>query len=144
MKNFQVNNYFFSILAFVGVIGGDQLSKWWARGQGSVVINQGVSFGLGDRGEVWVFVLLTCVVLVSLFFLFKEIWLKNLWVFGGLSGAAISNVIDRLWWGGVQDFLPVPVLNVQNNLADWVIFGCMVWITWQILFDWRSKEVETP
>jgi lipoprotein signal peptidase len=121
------------LIAFVGVVGIDQLTKCWARGVGSVVINEGVSFGLGSRGEAWMFSLVSVGVLVFLFFHLREIWRENWWVLGLLSGAAVSNVIDRWWWGGVLDFLSVPVISVRNNLADWVIFGCMVWVCMRLL-----------
>ncbi|MEO8581834.1 MAG: signal peptidase II [Patescibacteria group bacterium] len=127
------NKFSLSFLVFSVVIGVDQLTKWWARGQGGVVLNEGVSFGLGQHQSVWVFVVLTGLVLLSLFLLFKEIWQKNMVMFGVLSGAAMSNVLDRLIWGGVQDFLPIPILRLQNNIADWVIFACLVWLGWRLL-----------
>lgn len=135
MKNFKIPQSISFFLPFSVIVCLDQLTKLWARGQGIVVINQGVSFGFGSKGSVWFFVLLTIFILAALFSLFKEIWKKNFFVYGLLCGAAISNVIDRIWWGGVQDFLPLKLLRLQNNVADWVIFGCMAWIGWQLLFS---------
>jgi lipoprotein signal peptidase len=118
-----MKKFFFSFLLILLV---DQGSKWWARGAGLVSVNRGVSFGVGEGvGRVF-FSLISFMVLVALFRLFQTIWKKYFWMFGFLSGAAISNVVDRWVWGGVQDFLPIPLTHLQNNLADWVIFLSLV------------------
>lgn len=39
----------------------------------------------------------------------------------------MSNLLDRLVYGGVRDWLTVPVLGLKNNLADWAIVGAIVW-----------------
>ena len=41
-------------------------------------------------------------------------------------GGAMSNIMDRLVIGGVRDWLPVPVLGLRNNLADWAIVGALI------------------
>lgn len=38
-----------------------------------------------------------------------------------LLGGAISNLLDRIIWGGVRDWLPIPFTALSNNLADWAI-----------------------
>lgn len=35
--------------------------------------------------------------------------------------ASLSNIWDRVVFGGVRDFLTVPILGVKNNVADWCI-----------------------
>lgn len=129
-----------AVLAFFFVIFIDQLSKLFAKGQGSVVLNEGVSFGLGSEMGSGVFVILTMGVLTCLFFAFKTVWRQNWVVWGLLSGAAVSNAVDRVLWGGVQDFLPVPLLHIQNNLADWVIVGCLVWAGWRFYLSETSRN----
>ncbi len=136
-------SFFPFFITFFGVFLLDQLSKAAAMGQGRVTINQGVSFGVGGAllrqgyaghsGGVVLFSIVSVVVLIGIYIGAKKIWQKNLWVYGGLSAAALSNVWDRVMYGGVRDFLWVPVLHVQNNLADWVIVGCLAWWGWRVV-----------
>lgn len=49
-----------------------------------------------------------------------------------LAAAVISNVIDRLIYGGVVDYIKVWFIPVFN-LADIVIVGSIILIFWQIL-----------
>lgn len=54
---------------------------------------------------------------------------------GLLLGGIWGNVFDRIFVGGVRDWLPVPGyelffgLTLYNNLADWFLtLGCILWI----------------
>lgn len=129
-------------LSFFLILLLDQGSKGLARGMGRVSVNDGVSFGLGSGGGVFLFFVLTFGVLALLFFLFKHFWLKYAWIYGLLSGAAISNLLDRFHFGGVQDFLPIPFVGVQNNLADWVIFFCLVFLVFSTFFNQKPQNNE--
>ncbi len=40
----------------------------------------------------------------------------------------MSNIVDRLVLGGVRDFLPLPFVDMKNNLADWFIVGSLLYI----------------
>jgi lipoprotein signal peptidase len=111
------------------IISLDQLAKWWATQQNLVTFNAGVSGGVGQflPAEVWL--LVTAAVLVGLAVLNARslpAWpiISGLWI-----GGSLSNWLDRWQWGAVRDWLPVPFLNVHNNLADWAIFGgLMAWM----------------
>ena len=81
-----------------------------------VVLNKGVSFGIFSNIS-YAFLLLF---LGLLFFIFKKIQASPHWVTFFLA-ASLSNVLDRVVFGGVRDFLPVPFLGVKNNIADWCI-----------------------
>lgn len=114
----------FSAFLFALII--DQLSKHIMSFQGYVQVNQGVSFGLFS-GPLLTFLLL-------LFFLAFYAWSCPRWhkiypiASGLLLGGAMSNIVDRLVLGGVRDFLPLPFLNLNNNLADWFIVGSLLYI----------------
>ncbi len=95
-----------------------------------LVWNRGISFGafneLGAWGP-WVLIILSLV--ISLVF---ARWLarsENLWTalgIGAIIGGAIGNVIDRLRFGAVVDFLDVSVLGYHwpaFNVADSAITG---------------------
>ncbi|MFN4282998.1 MAG: signal peptidase II [Alphaproteobacteria bacterium] len=117
----------------------DQISKWWIVGTVMnpprrievtpffnlvMVWNEGVTFGLGNNVEWgrWLFAGLALVIVVILIG-----WLAraaHLWVLVALGlviGGAIGNVIDRLRWGAVADFLDFHAFGWHwpaFNLAD--------------------------
>lgn len=139
--------YFFPLLILVA----DQLSKFWVMDFLNVapvvrvtsffnlvhVHNTGVSFGLfsgyGDVGK-WALVALTGAIMVMV-----AKWLareqKNMLIFayGLILGGAAGNLLDRLMYGGVRDFLDFYVMLEQAyhwpafNLADSaIVVGVMV------------------
>lgn len=46
----------------------------------------------------------------------------EIFLWGLLLGSGASNIYDRFLFGGVRDVWPMPLLDWQNNLADWLIF----------------------
>lgn len=111
----------------------DQLSKWWASTRpGWLSLNYGVAFGWGESLGGWTVVGVTIVVIVWLLLQPERRWFWQL-----LLAGAVSNLIDRVWWGGVRDWLPVPWLSrlpwlglgLKNNLADWlIVIGVVGWV----------------
>ena len=93
----------------IGIVLVDQLTKAWA---GSVVVN---------KGEWW----LTVIIVVCLWWVWKRGWYVIL-------GGGIANLIDRLVWGGVRDFIYLPFMPVVN-LADVAITIGAVWISLRYL-----------
>jgi lipoprotein signal peptidase len=113
------------LLAALLVLIADQASKWWVlevlrlpeRGQVPVlpvlsftmVWNQGVTFGLFHQSGVWGAWLLAGVALAVVAAL--AVWLRRAESalvaasLGAIGGGAIGNVIDRLRFGAVVDFL---------------------------------------
>lgn len=113
------------LAAAVLVLAADQASKWWVRdvldleALGTVAIlpvlnftmvwNRGVTFGLLNTLGVWggpILVAGALVVVVAL-----GIWLRKAQrrlvavALGGIAGGAVGNVIDRLRFGAVVDFI---------------------------------------
>jgi signal peptidase II len=137
------------ILAAV-IIVLDQLSKWWVvetlmRPQGVwetpfytpnrieilpvfdlvMAWNRGVSFGIFNNDGSWNAIALSVLsVAISLGLL---AWMKKaqsrlvVLALGGIVGGALGNVVDRVRWGAVADFLDVHVAGHHwpaFNLAD--------------------------
>ena len=112
------------VIALLCVLAADQASKWWVLGglrlvpgrpvevlpvlNLALVWNQGVTFGLLGRGAVgaWAFVAVALVVVAGLL-----VWLSLVETrlaavaIGAIAGGAIGNVIDRLRFGAVVDFI---------------------------------------
>ena len=92
--------------------------------------NRGVNFGLfSDLDMRWV--LIGVAVAISLGVV---VWLwraggtrSTMWAAGLLVGGALGNVLDRVFYGAVADFLNVTCCGIQNpyafNVADVAIFA---------------------
>lgn len=78
------------------------------------VINSGVSFGI-KMGSEWVVWMLWLVFFVWLYR--QKMWL--------VAAGGAANLVSRVVWGGVVDYLPFFGL-FTNNLADYMIVGGVV------------------
>lgn len=119
----------------------DQLSKWWVVNNVAappdfyavapflnfvLVHNKGVTFGLLNTVDHhFMPYLLTAVAMVILFFLGRWLWLTNSLLvaigLGAVMGGAVGNVIDRVRYGAVVDFLDFYYKNYHwyaFNVAD--------------------------
>ena len=107
----------------------DQISKWFAPTYFDVVLNRGISFGFFSSsmlsGGIFIVMLMVLVIYGKKFFQISPV------MTGIFFGAAGSNLIDRVQFGGVRDFMVVPILGVKNNLSDWMIFVSLLSLLWQ-------------
>lgn len=133
-------------IAFL-VFGLDQGSKAWvvsgldlpARGRIEVLDpwlnfvmawNEGVNFGLLDLGASgrWWLIGLALAIVAGVLWWARDArgWSAALGV-GLVVGGALGNVIDRLRWGAVADFLNMSCCGIANpfafNVADAAIFA---------------------
>ena len=152
------------LIAAVLVLAADQASKWWvltvldlpaARQivllpvlNLTMVWNRGVTFGmLGNLGP-WAQIVLTVLPLAVVAVL--GFWLRRVesWVaaiaIGAIAGGAVGNVIDRLRFGAVVDFIHAHVGDVSwyvFNVADAsIVCGVIAWI---LSSQW-SRRAEVP
>jgi signal peptidase II len=117
----------------------DLLTKWWIVGQVMnppraieitpffnlvMVWNRGITFGMfGDAGwGRWAFaVLALAIVVVLISWLSRASYRSTALALGLVIGGAIGNVIDRIRWGAVADFLDFHVAGWHwpaFNVAD--------------------------
>lgn len=121
----------------------DQLTKWWivervmqppriipVTAHFNLVMgwNRGISFGLFNTGSAlndWLLPVLAIAIVIGL-----GVWLRKAeralvaWAIGLVIGGAIGNVIDRLRYGAVADFLDLHVAGWHwpaFNVADTAI-----------------------
>lgn len=107
--------------------------------------NRGINFGLFQSGETgrWVLVALSIVICV-----WVVIWLRKeganslAWIGAGLLvGGALGNVIDRVIYGAVADFLNMSCCGYDNpfafNVADAAIFIGAISL---VLFSGEKKQ----
>lgn len=123
---------------FLVLLGFDQLTKYLAHDYGIVQYNGGLSFGLANG---WQLSFLISVALVALFFVFKKMSLPG-WFWSLFFAGTISNLLDRLLYNGqVRDWLPVPLIDVVNNLADWYIFSAVMIYILKYFYDEYRKNL---
>ncbi len=135
--------FFAGMMIATITIACDQLSKWWVLdGMGLasrppievtsffnlvLVWNHGISFGMlsGQRLPLLLIALAVIVVLILLRWLMKVAdWLTVIGI-GLVVGGALGNVVDRVRFGAVADFLDFHVANLHwpaFNIADSAIF----------------------
>lgn len=118
----------------VFVVCLDQVSKHWAQSLGRSWLNTGISFGWFDSLPSLPMMVLTGGMWLGIaYYLVKSPHLHSVGR-GLVIGGGLSNVSDRLLWGGVRDWIPVPGLNVTNNLADYaLVIGCLTIVVTQYL-----------
>ncbi|MCL2469260.1 MAG: signal peptidase II [Alphaproteobacteria bacterium] len=97
--------------------------------------NTGITFGLLRHDQSWMVYFLISMAMLIIFFLFR--WLRQastLWAVLGLGlimGGAISNVLDRLRFGAVVDFIDFHIGAwhwYTFNLADSAIVGGIIFL----------------
>ena len=94
--------------------------------------NRGVNFGLFDQGSElsrWVLIAVALSIIAAISYWIRR---SETGIWGSLSagllvGGALGNVIDRLWYGYVLDFLNMSCCGIRNpfvfNVADIFIFA---------------------
>lgn len=141
------------------VVLADQLAKLWALSALAsprivelasfanlvLVWNRGISFGFLNRGEgvsPWLFVGIALAVSLAL-----GVWLRRIrrpWLaaaVGLVIGGALGNVIDRLRFGAVIDFLDLHAGDYHwpaFNLADAAISGGVAFLLLDALLGGRK------
>lgn len=102
----------------------DQSTKHLFGGQ----INQGISFSWLQISPI-ILVLMQLVLLILV-----ARTMRNHIAAGFILGGGISNILDRIFFGGVRDWMITPMLGLHNNLADWAIVFGLIW--YGILYEY--------
>lgn len=125
------------LLMFIGVIVVDQATKWWFMERGGV-INSGGVFGIMP-GIYWTGIIFGVLTILSYYLL----RLKDEYDRAGLTlivASGWSNVVDRLVFGGVRDFIFWPIINIYGNIADVLLSGGMVVLLYNAMVIQRKKK----
>jgi lipoprotein signal peptidase len=124
------------------VLAADQASKWWVLNvldlptlrqvvllpvlNLTMVWNNGVTFGLLNGLGEWGHVVLACLALAVVVAL--GVWLRKAesamvaTAIGAIAGGAIGNVIDRVRFGAVVDFIHAHVDTPWGDIS-WYVFN---------------------
>ena len=107
-------------VAVVVVLVADQVSKWAAEVvDWPMVLNSGVAFGWRPAGE-WLTFGLVALVGVGAAASWQQ-YRRAPIISGLFLGGVLSNLTDRIFFGGVRDWLALPFTGLYNNIADWAI-----------------------
>src|SRR3954466_8253459 len=130
------------LLAAFAVLVLDQASKWWILEkihlqEGvpmvvwpvlnlTMVWNRGVTFGLLNGFGAWSHLALAAVALVVVAALAAWLYRAESRLVavarGGIAGGAIGNVVDRLRFGAVVDFIHAHIITSWGDLS-WYVFN---------------------
>lgn len=117
----------------IGLIAIDQAVKWWVLNHGLFTkLNSGFIFGLGQNWDLFFWI--SCIVIIILFLMTMQrpgVQIYNLFI---ILAAALSNLIDRIFRGGVIDYWQMHYFSVEIffNLADvLLIIGVFIY-AWQV------------
>ncbi len=102
------------LIGALGLVLLDQISKY-LFGDPSI-LNTGGIFGLG-AGMGWE------VLIVPLLAWLAYIWMREVDMLNALGltllmAGGVANLVDRIVWGGVIDFIHYPIVELTGNIAD--------------------------
>jgi len=107
---------------------------------GGVFINDALAFSISAPSIIIVVLVLFVIGLLI------NVWIKQhkkksglIWPLGLIIIGAISNLLDRILYNGVIDWLPLLNLSIIN-LSDIYISIGTIWIAWHFLVDKRRFD----
>jgi len=129
-EKIKLSRYFF---LGIFVLIADQWSKNVAMKEGIATINRAGTLGLQltDFSLLGLspnfFWLLVSLLIVGFVVVSMSKWRPEERNWGHLIVAAgLSNLIDRLFYGGVRDWIDLPLIAFRNNLADILLLASIV------------------
>ncbi len=107
------------------------------------VENRGVAFGM-FKDMRWIFVVFVLIIICVLLYIiiFKKINSKLFYVSSALIiGGGIGNLIDRIFYGYVIDYLQLSFFSPVCNFADYCItIGTVLMVVFLLFFSDSSKK----
>lgn len=157
----HTKKHIFCSIMIILIIAFDQITKYFASlklADGSVAKfipgvvqfkyaeNTGMAFSMLS-GARWVFIALTVVVCVGVFYYLFSNKCKSLWLYwslGVILSGGIGNLIDRIRFGYVVDFIEPTFVNFAIfNIADCAVTCGAVVLVGYLLYD-AFKDVKKP
>ena len=140
VKHFFIVLLFFIIDRFtkVYILKNPSPEAW--GGFFDLQINQEIAFSLPMTYLILYPIIIA--ILMLLFVFWKKDFDKKsilIWPWALVIIGAISNLLDRVSYGGVIDFISVPYFTVFN-LSDVYISAGVVWILWYYWFYGKNKQ----
>lgn len=146
---------FLSLVISILLIGIDQITKWFLYGKETVSIlgdilwfkstlNTGVAFGMFSDSTLLFIVISSLATVIFIYLIFSKKFLTSKMekiCLGIIMAGTVSNLIDRIFLGGVRDFIYLKFINFPIfNVADMCITIGMVLLCIVIIFKKPKKE----
>jgi signal peptidase II len=96
----------------------------------NLVINPHIAFGLAVP-QVLILFLVSAILTVLIYLLirnYKNNNFKLFFILGLIITGALSNLLDRVEYGGVIDFIDMPYFTVFNLADVYIFFGVGLWL----------------
>lgn len=157
----HIKKHISCLIMIILIVAFDQITKYFASlklADGSVAKfipgvvqfkyaeNTGMAFSMLS-GARWVFIALTVVVCVGVFYYLFSNRCKSLWLYwslGVILSGGIGNLIDRIRFGYVVDFIEPTFVNFAIfNIADCAVTCGAVVLVGYLLYD-AFKDVKKP
>lgn len=120
-----MDKYFKKLFILFALISFDQLSKYIIRMKGGFYIcNNGIAFGIKLYPIIF-YIIWIVIILFLIAALYKKIFSCDFCTIVILSGA-ISNIIDRLNFGCVIDFIDLKFWPIFNLADIYITIGVML------------------
>ncbi len=110
------------------------------------VENRGIAFGIFSGASRYIFIILSLAMVVTITYLLlrnkranKIFKISSAFIIGG----GIGNLIDRVLWGYVIDYLQLSFFSPICNISDYFItFGAVLMIVYLIFIYDKEKDVK--
>jgi len=135
----------------------DRLSKWWIMGNMSIgdswalitgivnirfIQNKGAAFGILQGGRLLFILMAVAVIIATVYFIRKyQLPLLAQYSLGLIVGGALGNLIDRIIYGSVVDFISVGWFPVFNLADSAIVCGGILLVLWMFI-DETFKSAE--
>ena len=100
------------------------------------VENDGAAYGMLG-GYTWLLVVMTMLFVIGFIVYFVLVKEKNIWFtisVGCIVSGAIGNLIDRIWFNFVRDFISIEFFSFVFNFADmFITIGVICYIIYTII-----------
>jgi signal peptidase II len=127
----------------------DRLSKWWIMGNMNIgdswplisgfiniryIHNKGAAFGI-LQGRGLLFILMAVVVIIATIYFIRKYQLPPMAMYslGLIVGGALGNLIDRVIYGPVIDFISVGWFPVFNLADSAIVCGGILLVLWMFI-----------
>lgn len=138
---FLKNNYVFIVPSTIFFLL-DQGLKHYFLNTGNVIINKGIALSVFHSFPFVAGVIHFLGFCLLLFLCIKMVNRKSSeivkFITSLLFSASISNMVDRIRFNGVVDYISVPLLPTAN-LSDYAIIGSLSFIVITMLYEDRKK-----
>lgn len=108
--------------------------------------NKGIAFGLLESDSFFynfISILIFMIIVFIIYLIFKSDRKFEIVCFSMISGGAIGNFIDRLYYNAVPDFIDINYKGFHwftFNIADiWITLGIITLLSFEIISDIKKK-----